>query len=241
MQFNLEFNFNGVELFFLLLGWGLVLFFFYRIYKNQDEKLRPKLWKGIVTILIGLFSFTINLTFLQNPISLAILPLGVWILYALRKGRWEVYRKYAWLGFAANYVFLATTIVGILFHGILFPKDQAATFISGVENASLHIIHPSAPEAALDNTALEQAMDSMQKNEIDSHRWYNSIVLKEEKVERFPYLLAGTDPSFGSGLSTQIFVEQDGQGLLITTIDQRQYYFRSDQPFLKVEGGEKDE
>lgn len=178
MQFNLNIDLNGLETIFVLFGWVIVFFLFYRIYKNQEKEVRPKLWKGILTIIIGLFSFTFPLTFFQPPISIAILPLGVWILYALRKRKWEVYRKYAWLGFAANYIFLATTIAGILFHGIIFPKDQAATFISGVENASLHIIHPSAPEATLDNTALEQALERMQKNEIDSHRWYNSILLK---------------------------------------------------------------
>lgn len=237
MQFNLNIDLNGLETIFVLLGWGIVFFLFYRIYKNQEKQARPKLWKGILLILIGLFSFSFPLTFFQRPISIAILPLGVWILYALRKGKWEIYRKYAWLGFAANYIFLATTLVGILLHGIIYPKDQPATFINEAENASLHIIHPSAQKAVLNNAALEQALESMKEKEIDSHRLYNSIVLEEDEVEQFPYMLAGTKSQIGSGFATQIFVERDGKGVLITTNEQRQYYFRSEQPFLKMEGG----
>lgn len=241
MVFNLNIHINGLEMIFVLLGWGIVLFFFYRIYKNQEKDIRPKLWKGILTIIIGLFAFTFPLTFFQPPISIAILPLGVWILYVLRKGKWEVYGKYAWLGFAANYILLATTLVGILFHGIIYPKDQAATFISEAENASLHIIHPSAKKAVLNPEALEQALEGMQKSKVDTQQLYNSIVLEEEKVERFPYMLAGIKSQIGSGLATQIFVERDGKGVLITSDNQRQYYFRSEQSFLKMEGGGTDE
>ncbi|MBM7619892.1 hypothetical protein JOC95_001744 [Bacillus tianshenii] len=241
MEFNLNIHLNGLEMIFVLLGWGIVFFFFYRIYKNQEKDIRPKLWKGILAIIIGLFAFTFPLTFFQPPISIAILPLGVWILYALRKGKWEVYRKYAWLGFGANYILLATTLIGIFFHGIIYPKDQAATFISEAENASLHIIHPSAQKADLNHEAFEQALDIMQKSKIDSHRLYNSIVLKEEKVERFPYILSGTKSQIGSGLNTQVYVERDGKGVLITSDNQRQYYFRSEQSFLKMEGGGTDE
>lgn len=239
MQFNLNIEFIGLETIFVLLGWGIVFFFFYRIYINQEKEARPKLWKGVLAILVGLFSFSINLTFFQKPVSLAILPLGIWILYALLNGRqrWQAYRKYAWLGFAANYILLATTLIGIFFHGMIYPKDQVDTFISDVENAGIRSIHPTARATALDKATLEQALESMEKSEMDSHRWYNSIVLKEEKVEKFPYILAGTKSQIGSGLDTQIYVEKDGKGVLITTNEQRQYYFRSEQSFLKIEGG----
>ncbi|WP_417897965.1 hypothetical protein ABN702_17070 [Bacillus haimaensis] len=241
MEFNLNINLYGLETIFVLFGWGIVFFFFYRIYKKQEKEVRPKLWKGILAIIIGLIAFTFPLTFFQPPISIAVLPLGVLILYALRKGKWETYRKYAWLGFGANYILLATTLAGVLFHGIIYPKDQASTFIREAENASLHVIHPSAQKKILNNEAFEQALGNMKKSKIDTQRLYNSIVLEEEKVERFPYILAGTKSQFGSGLATQIFVESDGKGVLVTTDNQRQYYFRSEQSFLKIEGGGTDE
>ncbi|CAM5222527.1 hypothetical protein UACE39S_02711 [Ureibacillus acetophenoni] len=72
---------------------------------------RTKRAKIAVAIVVGLFTFSIN--FGNEMMKISILPLGVWILYfAFRnKGEsWEKYRAYAWLGFWANFIFLARNI-----------------------------------------------------------------------------------------------------------------------------------
>jgi hypothetical protein len=222
-----------------IITWIVILLALRMIYRNQEPK--PKLWKMLIVVFIGLFSFTINLPFIDQQVKLAILPLGVWILYGIysRKSEgksWEKYRKYAWLGFFANYLFLVMSILISLVHVGIYPKNDIGTYISELEGAHIIKTHPSAANLTLDRQLLMSQIDSMKNETIYSDDWYRETFETsadgERKDERFPYQLTGISSKWGSGVHSLIHVERDGKGILITT-GQEQFYFRSDQSFLK--------
>lgn len=217
-------------------GWVLIGLLAYRIYREQEEN--PKVWRIVVALVVGLFAFSINLTVFGQQVKLAILPLGVWLVYGfLRKGRWHVYRRFVWLGFKGNYIFLALALSGMLLHAAIYQKDEPATYIANIEEASLVGIHPSAGEYSLDREALRNQLPRLKQKPVDSQGWYMQIydeLESGEHDERFPYQIVGALPEWGSGIHARIYIEQDGKGLLVTT-QNKQYYFRSDVSLLKGE------
>ncbi|MCM3664899.1 hypothetical protein M3204_10815 [Mesobacillus subterraneus] len=222
-----------------IITWIVILLAIRMIYRKQEW--RPKLWKMLIVVFVGLFSFSINLPFFDQQVKLAILPLGVWILYGLysRKNEgesWEKYRKYAWLGFLANYLFLAMSILSILLHAGIYPKNDIGTYISEINGAHIIKTHPSAANLTLDRHLLMSQIDNMKYEPIYSDEWYRETfetsAEENRKDERFPYQLTGINSKWGSGVHSLILVERDGKGILITT-GQEQFYFRSDQSFLK--------
>jgi hypothetical protein len=195
---------------------------------------------GIV-IFVGLFSFSINLPYMDQQIKLAILPLGVWILYLIysRKNEgicWDQYRKYAWLGFFANFIFLAVSLINPLIHSAIFPANDISTYLSDINNGEIIQTHPSAGSKILDRDSLLVQLDSIKEEPVYSERWYyeafESGIEIPKAEERFPYQLAGTEAKWGSGIDPMIFVEQDGKGILIST-GQNQVYFRAEKTLLK--------
>lgn len=218
---------------FLLIG-----FLAYRIYKKQEEK--PKKWKVFIVIIIGLFSFSFTLPVFEIFIKIPILPLGVWILYFIFRNKvekWVAYRRFAWLGFFANFIFLASTFASIPFHNLLYPGSEITTYIAETGDLSIITLHPSAREATINQLILNQQIQTMKSKTIDSDGWYSEIVHMEDslgrRVERFPYQLAGTFPKWGSALNNTVYVEKDGKGLLVTT-PEKQLYFRSEKSLLTV-------
>jgi hypothetical protein len=222
-----------------IITWIVILLAISMIYRKQE--LKPKLWKMLIVVFVGLFSFSINLPFFNQQLKLAILPLGVWILYGLysRKNEgesWEKYRKHAWLGFLANYLFLVMSILSILLHAGIYPKNDIGTYISEMNGAHILKTHPSAANLTLDRHLLISQIDSMKYEPIYSDEWYRETfetsAEENRKDERFPYQLTGINSKWGSGIHSLIHIERDGKGILITT-GQEQFYFRSDQSFLK--------
>lgn len=194
-------------------------------------------WKPLIVLLIGLFSFSINGSLFRVPLSVAVLPLGVWILYVFlkgKKGSWERYRYFAWLGFCSNYIFLAFVLVAIPIRFWIYPSHELLTYISNIENGSILSIHPSAAE----NQSLHgeiSVLKKMKPKKVDSEQWYTETnMVSETNRERFPYQIIGTSPKWGSGNRSIVYLERDGKGLLITTPDQ-QLYFRSNQSLIKGE------
>lgn len=213
-----------------LLAYITIGYIAYRVYRKQE--VRPKVWKLVIVILVALFSFSFD--WIQNGMKLrfAILPLGVWLLYWVckgREGRWQRYRKFAWLGFWSNYMILAATLLAMPLHSVIYPKDNPATYVSNVRHAKVIAIHPSASsEVSLDVDSLKQQLSSMESSPILSDQWYLNIITSVqagmEVQEKFPYMLTGVQPKWGSGLSSVMYVEDDGKGLLITLHDQQLYY-----------------
>ena len=237
MEINV--NYNIIELVSVILGWSVIVFFAYRIYQKQIVK--PKVWKIPLITLVGLLSFSIDLSMLDMIFKLPILPLGVWILYFVLKGkyeRWQTCRSFAWLGFGANFIFFALTLITILVHHVIYPKDELSVYISNVENASIINIHPSAKDRSLNIASLLKQLDTMRPEAIYSNQWYRETYIDIEsnkRNERFPYQVIGTSSKWGSGLQTLIYIEDDGKGILLST-PKKQLYFRSKDSL--IEGGE---
>ncbi|MCT8137606.1 hypothetical protein H1D32_07500 [Anaerobacillus sp. CMMVII] len=227
------FDVNIIEVFGTIFSWGLVIFLIYYYYQKQEIK--PKIWKAIIATLIGLFVFSFNFPVLGTIFKIPILPLGVWILlwYASSRGSWGKYRRFAWLGFFANFIFLATTILTVLLHHAVYPKSDLATFVASYEDAAILPLHPSAKEVTLDNE-LQHLLTTFVEEPINSVEWYNGMfeVEPNEREEQFPYYLSGTSSKWGSGIPKMIYVEKDGKGILIDS-SEKQRYFRSTQSLLK--------
>ncbi|MBP1943754.1 hypothetical protein [Cytobacillus luteolus] len=225
-----------------LLAWGTIGYIAYRIYTKQSEK--PRLWKIVVVIIVGLFSFSINWTMFDTVLEISILPLGVWILYVGLKGkegRWQTYRRFAWLGFWANFIFLATALFSMPIYNAIYPDTKASTYISSVKNASIVTIHPSAIEMVLNKETVVNQLDEFERSRILNEVWYEETYINADsnkRNERFPYLLIDAKPKWGSGTHSTIYIEEDGKGILISTKD-KQYYFRANSSVLK--GGDQSE
>ncbi|MDR6120664.1 hypothetical protein QFZ87_000261 [Bacillus sp. SLBN-46] len=234
MNISYNFSVNLIELVGVILSWGIIGFIAYRINKRKLEK--SKAWKIMVCVFIGIFSFSINWNFNDTPIKIAILPLGVWILYWFLKskeGKWERYRSFAWLGFWANFIFLATALLSIPIHHVVYPENELSTYIFNVEDASVISTHPSAKEQLLDKESLEKQLHTMKPAANHGIEWYNEIEMEStKKSEKFPYQLIGFSPKWGSNLNAVIYIEADGKGLLVST-PKKQLYFRSQESLLR--------
>lgn len=233
---DFDFTINAVAIITGLLAWSTIIVLAYRIYKKQTVK--PKVWKIIIVMYIGLFSFSINWNMFNTMLKFPILPLGIWILYFVfkgKEGKWQTYRSFAWLGFWANFLFLASTLIAIPIHHVIYPQDKPTTYISNMENASIINIHPSAKDRSLSKEILSNQLHIMRQETIYSDRWYQDTYMNTEsnkRSERFPYQLIGASSKWGSDLHTIIFIEDDGKGILLTT-PKKQLYFRSEVSLIE--------
>jgi hypothetical protein len=215
-----------------IIGWAAVGIIAYRFYKQQVTK--PRVWKIVIIIFVGVFSFSINWPIGDTIIKITLLPLGVWVLYLLRgkTEQWQSYRTYAWLGFFANFIFLATTLFAILVSHYVYPKDKPLTYMANIEGASIVNTHPSAKNLTLNKRDLPELLQKVTEEPLRSEDWYGESTTEATVVsERFPYQLIGAEAKFGSDLHAAIYVENDGKGLLLQT-PQSHYYFRSQQSLL---------
>ena len=234
MRFGLEAS--PISLIFLLIGWAVITTLTVRMYRKQNVKI--KYWKMIFVIWVGLFSFSFNASMFQTIIKIPLLPLGVWLLYFVlrsKEGRWERYRRFAWLGFLGNFIFLGLAFVTIGFQHVMYPPDKLSTYISNVDSATIVNTHPSAEEVTLQKDILMEQLPSMEQTEFFSDKWYEETYMSGEenqRKERFPYQVFGVKEKWGSATHSVIFIEEDGKGLLIAT-PKKQYYFRSDDSFLE--------
>ncbi|CAM4019278.1 hypothetical protein [Mesobacillus thioparans] len=222
-----------------IVSWVLILFTAVWIYRKQEIK--PQIWKAAAVILIGLFSFSINLPYFDQQLKVAVLPLGLWILYALYHKRnggtdWARYRKYAWLGFLANYLFLVAALLSPLVQSSIYPDGKLSTYLSDTSEAYIFKTHPSGANKVLDTEVLRSEIPNMERQQISIDTWYYESIENVEHPaqapEKFPYQMSGVKPIMGSGIHPVIYVEKDGRGILISTA-QEQFYFRSQKPFLK--------
>ncbi|MFJ7825888.1 hypothetical protein [Psychrobacillus sp. NPDC096623] len=223
-----------VEQTMIILGWIVIGIIATRLYKVQLEK--PLIWKVIVVLLIGLFTFSINLDYFGHVIQIPILPLGVWLLYVFlskNKEKWQKYRSFAWLGFGANFILLIFLLVGIPINNLLYPGNDPSTYISNVKGAYIINTHPTANEVSLVTEKLAASLQGAVQKDYYSDSWYNEIYMEPiKKTERFPYILANTLPKWGSGIRATIFLENNGKGILITS-QEKQLYFQTKQSLFE--------
>lgn len=219
-----------------ILVWAVIAFLAYRIYKKQTE--RPKRWKLVFILFIGLFSFSINWNFDSRLIRMPVLPLGVWILLLIfrrKKERWPLYRPYAWLGFLANFILLLSHLLSIPLYQSIYPQTKLSIYIADLNNPRLILLHPSAKKGTIDQDRLQKQLSSIKQGEFYNDEWYSETYMGNDSnqiKERFPYQLIGSTPKFGSGITEVIYVEKDGKGILISTPD-KQFYFHSNESMLK--------
>lgn len=242
MQFDF-YAVNVIAVFFSLVSWAIIFSWAYRVYYNRAEK--PKSWKVVLVFWIGLFSFSGNFPIGDTVVKVALLPLGVWILYGVLHKKnegesWLKYRQFAWIGFFANYLFMLMAIATPFAHDLFYEEKDISTYIAHGESASLLRIHDSAPKATfnLGSFKTEANMD-FDLNQVSSIDWYNETIealTDDVKEERFPFALIGTEPKWGSGVSSYIFIERDGKGILIST-PKEQLYFRTAKPIISFEEG----
>lgn len=230
-----------------IFGWVILIGAVCYLYRRQTVK--PVLWKMAIVVYVGLFCFNFQFPVgdSDTPMKIAILPLGVWILilvFAKKKERWKVYRPYAWMGFFWNYIFLITTLLISPLQNFLYPTDKVENFLAELDDPGITLIHPSGKQAVLNREAFIESLSSWELREMDTQRWYYESfpeIIEEEldeeepvphqTTERFPYILLGASPKWGSGYESTIFIEADGKGMLIST-EKGQYYFQSSDSIL---------
>ena len=131
-------NNNVVEVIVTILAWCVIAWIAYRLYKGQSDK--PEIWKVLVVILVGLFSFSFNTEMFGMVMRISILPLGVWVLYAYfrkKNDEWQTYRPFAWFGFAANFILLIFTLLVVPIFFAIYPENEPSTYLSNIDDASL--------------------------------------------------------------------------------------------------------
>ncbi|SES63520.1 hypothetical protein SAMN05216389_101176 [Oceanobacillus limi] len=217
-----------------IVAWLAIILVIYWRYKKVKEE--TKRWKVLLIVLIGMFSLSFNWDFHGTVLRLPVVPLGVFILmiiFKVKRAPWQFYRSFAWLGFFSLFCFIITTLLTIPINQALYPEDELSTYVADVEHASIIQTHPSAEERSLNRDALKSL--EMERDTIYSEIWYqqaDSDMESREVDERFPYLLTGVQPKWGSGAEALIYVEEDGKGLLLTTLE-NQYYFRSEDALIE--------
>ncbi|MFD0671170.1 hypothetical protein [Cohnella sp. GCM10027633] len=237
MQIDWHYSWNVVDATAGLLGWLVVLGLVVR--QRQKQETRRPIWKILLVTLAGFFSLSFNFPLFGQIVKIALLPLGLWAAYFfLRNRSWTDYRKYAWIGFTANYLFLVTALLAGFIHGSLYDRNDPSTYLAHLENAKLVAIHPSAREATFEKELFSSSLAEVNASDLSrTLDWYRESKLEggtQYQQERFPYALLGAEARWGSALHASAYLEADGKGLLLATKD-RYYYYRSEEPLLRME------
>jgi len=237
MQLDWLYSWNVVDAAAGLLGWLAVIGLLIRQRRKQETKL--PIWKMLLVALVGLFSFSFKIPLFGKIVNIALLPLGLWVLYLfLRNRSWPDYRKFAWIGFAANYLFLATALLAGFIHGSLYDRNDPSTYLANLEEAKLIAIHPSAREATFEEELFASSLAEVKAADMSGTLEWHYESIREDgahyQQERFPYALVGAEARWGSGLHAAAYLEADGMGLLLATKD-RYYYYRSETPMFNRE------
>lgn len=221
----------------IVLCWVLLVVSLIYTYRKQGG--RETIWKLLLVYFVGVFSFSFTITYFKEPLQIAILPLGVWLLYAVlvRRGSWERYRRYAWIGFFSNYLFLVSTLIAFPVQDVVYAPDELTTYVADASEARVYTIHNGANETVQLVPHFQELAEQAQLTPMQVDDWYyDSHFLEEGQLpERFPYVITGVQARWGSGYTPSIYVEKDGKGLLIVTNKQSRYY-RTEQSLLRGEG-----
>ncbi|MCD7034174.1 hypothetical protein LRR81_08005 [Metabacillus sp. GX 13764] len=227
---------NPISIIATLLAYCVIAYAANRIFQSQFQK--PPIWKAMAAGLAGLFAININFPIMGTLIGLPILPLGAGIAYLWlknREGGWSTYRRFIWLGFLSNFLFLAFSLLALgLFH-VVYPENKPSTYLSNVERAAVVSSVPVPVKYSLDKESLLKQVHSFKEEKIQSDLWYEQASKRSEahqRSERFPFLLTGMQSKWGSNFQPLVFVEKDGKGLLLTN-GGKQYYFRTAASILK--------
>ncbi|WP_413374951.1 hypothetical protein [Alkalihalobacillus sp. 1P02AB] len=222
----------------VLFGWSLFLIVLVSIYR-RDEAVHS-LWRVLLVGYIGLFSYDFSFQINEIQYTAPILPLGVFILVLFlrkRENGWAKYKKYAWIGFAFNFLFFMTDIVERPLHNSLYDIYDLETLITNVDDVTVFTIHPSGEKVHFDPESFYY--DSFIIETFNSITWYDQIQMNNDKpielidrVEKFPYMMVGVESKKGSGFTPIVYIEEDSLGLLIQ-VGEEHLYFRTNDVFLE--------
>ena len=221
-------NNNVVDVSVTILAWCVIAWIAYRLYNRQSDK--PEIWKVLVVMLVGLFSFSFNTEIFGTVMRISILPLGVWGLYVYfrkKNEEWHTYRPFAWFGFAANFIFLIFSLLAIPIFQAIYPGNEPLTYLSNIDEAFIIPIHPGVKHQELDKENALATIHDFSEEPIQSTDWYYGANLETDSTntqEKFPYQLIGAIPKWGSGLISVVYIEEDGKGLLISTPKEQRYF-----------------
>lgn len=237
MLLDWHYSWNVVDAAAGLLGWLVVLGLVIR-QRHKQETERP-IWKILLVTLACYLSVSFKIHLFGQIVNVAILPLGLWVAYLfLRNRTWPDYRKFAWIGFTANYLFLVLALLAGFIYGFLYDRNDPSTYLAHLEKAKLVAIHPSARQAAFEKELFTSSLAEIKASDMSGTLdWYRESQLEDGsqyQQERFPYALLGAESRWGSGLHASIYLESDGKGLLLATKD-RYYYYRSEKLMLRLE------
>jgi len=227
---------NVVEVSMIIIAWCVIARIAYSLYNRQSDK--PEIWKVLVVMLVGLFSFSFNTEIFGMVMRISILPLGVWVLYAYfrkKNEEWQTYRTFAWFGFAANFIFLLSSLLAVPLFLAIYPGNEPSTYLSNIDDASVVPIHPRVKHQEMNKEKALATILDFREEPIHSTDWYYGANLENDSTntqEKFPYQLIGAIPKWGSGLISVIYIEEDGKGLLIST-PKEQRYFRFKDSLIK--------
>ncbi|WP_058306896.1 hypothetical protein [Gracilibacillus massiliensis] len=223
----MQFHIDLIALVSIIPVWMIIAFAAVNIYRKKQEHMA--IWKVILLILVGLFTVDFNWQSSgQNQWTLPILPLGVWIIYFLLRNdpeRWQRVRPFAWLGYAASFLFLLSNLISLVLQPIIYPLDEIDTYIADVENADIITTYGNLSNKTIDK---EQFMDALETAEVKDLDINNFSQLDQGHTEQFPYILDGINPKWGSGIIPVIYLEKDGKGMLVSS-PEKQYYFTTEK------------
>ncbi|RJX39066.1 hypothetical protein D3P09_16330 [Paenibacillus pinisoli] len=237
MSLELDLPQNIIAVTASIVGWTIVLCWIILRYRKLQEK--PAIWKMILAALVGILSISIHVSVFSTAVKLSVVPIGVLLVFLfMRNGTWSTYRRFAWIGFFSSYILVATTLLGSWLHQTVYDKTDPATYLADIQQVQVIGIHPSAGHIGWDQAMFEKRLpDLLLEQSYNTLDWYYESRPAGETMhasEKFPYALLGAKPSWGSGYESAVFLESDGKGLLIQTAE-RHYYFRSEEPLVKLE------
>ena len=208
---------NIIQLLLIALVWTIGIIYTVKIARRNEVAI----WRAVIVLLVSIFSLSFTIHAFNMTFKVAILPLGVWLIYFILRntGTWKKYRHVAWFGFLLNYAFLVVFFISQLIHPLIYHPEKLTTYITNPEKVKLVPIMPTETKRIqLTSELLKQAS-------------VNDLIFNDGELmygNLFPYLLINHEAKRGSAIRSKIYVQNDGKGILVHH-NEKQYYFTIEQ------------
>lgn len=236
---NVQIPLDGlIETLSSLFAFALFIGFFIVLYRKNTDKVTW--WKALVVTFFGMLTVNFTLFIFNQEMAFPLIPLGVGIICLLApRGDqgWLRYRAFAWTGFFSGFLFVGFSLIGTVVQYFVYPVDELSTYITNPTEIELTATHFQGDEIELNLSAAQ--LETYENKSIGETEFFEQIMTggrqQGEHQEDFPYVLQGAQSKWGSGFNPLIFVEKDGQGLLVD-LGEEQLYFSGSEPLFN--GGE---